>query len=92
MSERVKGEMVSTAHGVPALTDRQKLEIYRWMVLTREVDDRCLTLFKQGRLPGGTFSGFGHEAIAVTAAYALDDGDAGGSEPESAGPLLTIVR
>ncbi|MCZ6794227.1 MAG: thiamine pyrophosphate-dependent dehydrogenase E1 component subunit alpha [Planctomycetota bacterium] len=57
------------------LTREDKLAIYTWMLLTRAVDDRCHTLFKQGKLPGSVFSQLGHEAIAVGAAYALEEGD-----------------
>lgn len=57
------------------LTRNDKLQIYYWMLLTRAVDDRCHTLFKQGKLPGSVFSQLGHEAIAVGSAYALEPGD-----------------
>ncbi len=52
-----------------------QLDLYRWMVLTRTLDDRIMALWKQGRGVGGTFSGKGHEAIAVGAGYALGPDD-----------------
>lgn len=51
------------------------LDLYYWMRLARTFDDRMLALWKQGRGVGGTFSGRGHEAIAVGAAAALGPGD-----------------
>ena len=57
------------------LSDKDLLEVYEWMKLTRVLDERILTLWKQGRGVGGTFSGRGHEAIAVGAGYALDPDD-----------------
>jgi pyruvate dehydrogenase E1 component alpha subunit len=57
------------------LSDAQLLEVYEWMKLTRVLDDRILTLWKQGRGVGGTFSGRGHEAISVGAGYALGPDD-----------------
>ena len=57
------------------LTDAQRIELFTWMKLTRTLDDRVMALWKQGRGLGGTFSGKGHEAIAVGAGYALDSGD-----------------
>lgn len=52
-----------------------KLNLAYWMRLTRTLDDAIVAMWKQGRGVGGTFSGKGHEAIAVGAGYALDDGD-----------------
>ncbi len=57
------------------LTDAQRTELFRWMKLTRTLDDRVMALWKQGRGIGGTFSGKGHEAIAVGAGYALEPAD-----------------
>lgn len=57
------------------LTGEQLLEIYRSMVLTREVDTRIRTLYLQGKVVGGVYSQLGHEAIAVGTAYALRSDD-----------------
>jgi len=54
-----------------ALTDEQKLEIFYWMVLARTFDEGMVSLWKQGRGLGGTFSQRGHEAVSVGSAYAL---------------------
>ncbi len=54
-----------------ALTIEQKLEIFYWMVLTRTFDEGMVSLWKQGRGLGGTFSERGHEAVSVGSAYAL---------------------
>ena len=54
-----------------ALTTEQKLEIFYWMVLTRTFDEGMVSLWKQGRGLGGTFSERGHEAASVGSAYAL---------------------
>ena len=56
-------------------TNEDKLELLYWMKLTRAVDDRTEDLFKQGKIPGVVFSQRGHEAIAVGAAYALQEDD-----------------
>ena len=52
-----------------------QLDLYRWMVLARTLDDRLMAMWKQGRGLGGTFSGRGHEAIAVGAGYTLGPDD-----------------
>lgn len=51
------------------------LELYRWMSLTRRLDDAVMALWKQGRGVGGVFSGRGHEAIAVGTGLALGPDD-----------------
>lgn len=57
--------------GTPSLDLADRIELYSWMRLTRTFDDRMVAMWKQGRGVGGTFSGRGHEAIAVGAASAL---------------------
>lgn len=54
-----------------ALTNEQRLEIFYWMVLARTFDEGMVSLWKQGRGLGGTFSQRGHEAVSVGSAYAL---------------------
>ena len=63
-------ESVSTSPPPAAPAD-----LYYWMRLSRTFDERMMALWKQGRGVGGTFSGRGHEAIAVgaTACLRLDD-------------------
>jgi pyruvate dehydrogenase E1 component alpha subunit len=57
------------------LTSHQRLELYYWMLLTRVFDETMVTMWKQGRGVGGTFSQRGHEAISVGAAFALTPDD-----------------
>lgn len=59
---------------VPELSDSQLLEMYEWMVFVRALDQRCLTLQRQGRL--GTYAPImGQEAAQVGSAYALERSD-----------------
>jgi len=48
---------------------------YRWMRLTRTLDDTIRTLWLTGKGVGGTFNQRGHEAISVGAAMCLDPDD-----------------
>lgn len=57
------------------LSTDQLLDIYRFMLLTRETDSRIRTLYLQGKITGGVYSQLGHEAISVGSAYALDRSD-----------------
>jgi len=51
------------------------LDIYYMMVLSRTFEERVATLYKQGRIQAGVFSGIGQEAIAVGTCYGLEDED-----------------
>jgi pyruvate dehydrogenase E1 component alpha subunit/2-oxoisovalerate dehydrogenase E1 component alpha subunit len=51
------------------------LALYRHMVLTRALEDRLESLFKQGHVVSGLYRCLGQEATAVGSAYALQDGD-----------------
>ncbi|HLJ60220.1 MAG TPA: thiamine pyrophosphate-dependent dehydrogenase E1 component subunit alpha, partial [bacterium] len=51
------------------------LEMLYYMRLQRAVEDRGIKLYYQGRVPGAYFTGFGHEATVVGAAYALGPDD-----------------
>jgi pyruvate dehydrogenase E1 component alpha subunit len=72
----------------PKLEPEQLREIYRWMVLAREADQRMLKLQRQGRM--GTFPlCTGQEAAACGAAYAMEERDwFVGSYRELAGRLV----
>ena len=60
---------------LPQVPADDRPEVYYWMRLAREFDDRMVSMWKQGRGVGGTFSGRGHEAIAVGAGWALRPDD-----------------
>jgi pyruvate dehydrogenase E1 component alpha subunit/2-oxoisovalerate dehydrogenase E1 component alpha subunit len=49
--------------------------LYRFLVLTRTLEERLETLFKQGHIVGGLYRSLGQEATAVGSAYALREGD-----------------
>jgi len=51
------------------------LVAYRWVRLTRTLDEAIRTLWLTGKGVGGTFNQRGHEAISVGAAMALADTD-----------------
>jgi pyruvate dehydrogenase E1 component alpha subunit len=51
------------------------LDIYYYLVLARAFEERIATLYKQGRVQAGVFSGIGQEAICVGTCYGLEDED-----------------
>ncbi len=58
-----------------ALSPSDLLQLLYYMRLQRAVEDRGIKLYYQGRIPGAYFTGWGHEAIAVGATYALGPND-----------------
>ncbi len=57
------------------LSNAERLELYYFLRLTRECDNAILRLYRQGKLVGGAYTGYGNEATAVGSAYALEDHD-----------------
>jgi pyruvate dehydrogenase E1 component alpha subunit/2-oxoisovalerate dehydrogenase E1 component alpha subunit len=53
------------------LTPEQMLELYRYLKLTRLVEERLVNLYRQTKVVGGVFRSLGQEATAVGTAYAL---------------------
>ena len=53
------------------LTPDQMLELYRYLKLTRMVEERLVNLYRQTKVVGGVFRSLGQEATAVGTAYAL---------------------
>lgn len=60
--------------GLLTLDDRR--EMLRYLMLMRAVEERGLTLYKQGKIPGSFYDGRGQEAISVGATFALAGADA----------------
>lgn len=58
-----------------AFSPDQLRDLLYYMRLQRAVEDRGIKLYYQGRIPGAYFTGWGHEAIAVGATYALGPDD-----------------
>jgi TPP-dependent pyruvate/acetoin dehydrogenase alpha subunit len=54
-----------------ALTRDDRAELLRYMHLMRATEERALTLYRQGKVPGSYYDGRGQEAIGVGAAFAL---------------------
>lgn len=55
-----------------SLTRDQLLELYYYMKLTRQLEERLVNLYRQTKVVGGLFRSLGQEADAVGSAYALD--------------------
>src|SRR5262252_1792050 len=58
-----------------SLSPEQLLELYRYLKLTRLVEERIVNLYRQTKVVGGVYRSFGQEATAVGSAYALRKDD-----------------
>ena len=58
-----------------ALTRDDRALLLRYMLLMRLSEERGLTLYKQGKVPGSFYDGRGQEAICVGAAFTLGPRD-----------------
>jgi TPP-dependent pyruvate/acetoin dehydrogenase alpha subunit len=78
MCYQVEGDLDSP---VPPIRDskylskQQQVEIYRWMLLNRKMEQALENLYKQGKVVGGVYFGLGQEACSCASAYALDKDD-----------------
>jgi len=66
----------------------QTVEIYRYMLLNRVMEQTLENLFKQQKVVGGVYLGLGQEGCSCASAYALRDGDWIGPMIRNQGALL----
>jgi TPP-dependent pyruvate/acetoin dehydrogenase alpha subunit len=57
------------------LTREQHLDLYYYMQLNRQLEERMVRLFRQNKIVGGLYSSLGQEAVSVGTAYALEKRD-----------------
>jgi TPP-dependent pyruvate/acetoin dehydrogenase alpha subunit len=66
---------VPAAPAIPGgLTREQLLELYRYLRLTRVLEERLVALYRQSKVIGGLFRSLGQEGESVATAYALERG------------------
>jgi pyruvate dehydrogenase E1 component alpha subunit len=58
-----------------ALTPDDRVALLRYMLLMRGIEQRAMTLYRQGKVPGSFYDGFGQEAVSVGAAFAMAPAD-----------------
>src|SRR5215469_4388178 len=68
------------AAGVPPadsehLTLGDRIHLLRAMLLMRGIEERAMSLYRQGKVPGSFYDGFGQEAVSAGAAYAMSSED-----------------
>jgi pyruvate dehydrogenase E1 component alpha subunit len=54
-----------------ALSRDDRVALLRYMLLMRGIEQRAMTLYRQGKVPGSFYDGFGQEAVSVGPAFAM---------------------
>jgi TPP-dependent pyruvate/acetoin dehydrogenase alpha subunit len=68
---------MATETAEPAVADAAHLELedriwlLRAMLLMRSIEERAMSLYRQGKVPGSFYDGFGQEAVSAGAAFAM---------------------
>jgi pyruvate dehydrogenase E1 component alpha subunit len=57
------------------LSSDDRVALLRYMRLMRGIEERAMSLYKQGRVPGSFYDGFGQEAVSTGAAFAMGPAD-----------------
>jgi TPP-dependent pyruvate/acetoin dehydrogenase alpha subunit len=61
----------ATPAGATFLTPEDRTELLRSMLLMRGIEERAMNLYRQGKVPGSFYDGFGQEAVSVGPAFAM---------------------
>jgi TPP-dependent pyruvate/acetoin dehydrogenase alpha subunit len=61
----------ATLEAPGGLTREDRARLFRFMVMMRASEERGITLYRQGKVPGSFYDGCGQEAISVGSAYVL---------------------
>src|SRR3954447_378988 len=57
------------------LTADDRAALLRYMLLMRGIEERAMNLYRQGKVPGSFYDGFGQEAVSVGSAFAMGPAD-----------------
>jgi TPP-dependent pyruvate/acetoin dehydrogenase alpha subunit len=52
-----------------------RVALLRYMLLMRGIESRAMSLYRQGKVPGSFYDGFGQEAVSAGAAFAMGPSD-----------------
>jgi TPP-dependent pyruvate/acetoin dehydrogenase alpha subunit len=80
----------ATARPSDALTRDQRLEMYYFARLARDIEERLVILFRQSKVIGGLYRSLGQEGESVGTAYALQRTDAILPLIRNMGALMTM--
>ncbi len=79
----------STSRGPSeSLSRERRIELYRWMLLTRRLEERLVNLYRQNQIVGGLYRSLGQEAETIGAVFALEKQDIVGPLIRNLGAVL----
>ncbi len=69
--------MMTSHHSVdrPPVSDEQRLQLAELMLRSRMLEQRIAALYRQGRIAGGVYLGYGHELSSAACAMQLEPSD-----------------
>src|SRR5215475_15669177 len=70
------------------MNKEQHLQLYRWMVMNRRMEQALENLYKQSKVVGGVYFGLGQEGCSCASAYALGPDDWMGPMIRNQGAML----
>jgi TPP-dependent pyruvate/acetoin dehydrogenase alpha subunit len=73
-----------------SLTRSQRLELYWFLRLTRDIEERLAILYRQSKVVGGLYRSLGQEGESVASAYALGPEDALAPLIRNLGSIVTL--
>lgn len=73
--ETARGVEDLAATGSLHLTLDDRVGLLRYMLLMRGIEERAMNLYRQGKVPGSFYDGFGQEAVSVGSAFAMGPRD-----------------
>src|SRR5688572_25232770 len=78
-ADRLAGETALPPEVPATVSDHLKLEdrigLLRAMLMMRGIEERAMTLYRQGKVPGSFYDGFGQEAVSAGPAWAMHGHD-----------------
>jgi TPP-dependent pyruvate/acetoin dehydrogenase alpha subunit len=70
------GRATTSSESAGASLERSdRVDLLRYMAMMRAAEERAITLYRQGKIPGSFYDGCGQEAISVGSAYVLGPRD-----------------
>ena len=73
--KRSPASLGEAAVGKPELSHERFLEAFRWMLLSRTLEEKLVSLYRGGQITGGVYIGKGQEAVSVACGLFLEKGD-----------------
>lgn len=68
MTTKTAGAQAPVSEG---LTGDDRIALLRYMLLMRGLEERAMNLYRQGKVPGSFYDGYGQEAVSVGSAFAM---------------------